>query len=508
MTVNDSVKIIDRGYVFTADHQRRAGRFSILIRNDRIAEVSARGEVFKAMHPTAEVIDARGKIVLPGFIDAHIHGESVLLSSVTEGRPMARWDREADVRRSVEFLSSATPDELKDIYELAYFSALKAGVTTLAEAGWDRQDLPLNASVDAARRAEIRVTIALHNGDEVEAAPRLKHPAIRYAVSMPDEESLTTYNLQTTLRLARDHRWSVMLAHGETRKSHDILKKNFRKSLCQLMQEYGVFEYPLQLVHLAYFDDGDLEILAPSGTPVIMSPRAVLRKGTDMPPVAEFLRRKIPVALATDWGTPDPLANMRTFSDVVSLAGLTPPRPTDLLAMVTTIPALALGMDSDVGSLEAGKRADIVFVEVDDVRFASIARWDHPSAVLALLTGSGTSLRVQDVMVNGEFAVRDGHILTYAEEDLIRHGQELLVRMLGNRPGDQPAAPVPHTAEQPVPRMTVEEKDQPFEEGFRIVQKGSASEPGSGTVLPLKPDRGSGKELPKTVRKVFGDDEG
>ncbi len=505
--MTDAIKIIENGYVFTGDARRRAGRLALLIRNDRITEIGPRGDTFRSLYPGAEIVNAAGRIVLPGFVDAHLHGESVVLSAVTDGKLLTRWERDAEIRRATEYLTKAGADDLRIVYETAYYAAVKSGVTTVAESGRSEPEHAAAAIVDAARRAEIRALIALHTGDQAELAEKAKHPSLRFAVPMPDEESLTTYNLQTTVRTARDRQWSVMVAHAETRRSHEILKKNFRRSLMRLLEDYGIFEVPLQLSHLAYFDDGELDLLARAGTPIIMSPRAVLRKGTDMPPVAEFLRRKIPVALATDWGVPDPLAEVRAFAEVVSLIGLSVPRGDDLLAMITSIPARALGMQQEIGSLEPGKKADITFLKADDLRFAASAPWDHPSAVLGLVTGGSAGTRVSDVMINGEFLVREGNILTYAEEDLIRQGQALRLRMHGERTDEAESMRAERPAPSVLPAVRSDESEQPFEEGFRIVRREDVSDAGLGTVLPLKPAESMKSDLPRNVRKVFGDDE-
>ncbi|HTP13240.1 MAG TPA: amidohydrolase family protein, partial [Bacteroidota bacterium] len=81
--LTESTKIVENGIVATGDGANRIGPFAILIRNDRIVEVAPRSEPLKNLYPGAEVVDAKGKMILPGFVDAHIHGESVLLRSLT-----------------------------------------------------------------------------------------------------------------------------------------------------------------------------------------------------------------------------------------------------------------------------------------------------------------------------------------------------------------------------------------------------------------------------------------
>jgi predicted amidohydrolase YtcJ len=84
--MNDSIKIIENGFVLTGDKQNRAGKLTIIIQNGRITEIGRRADALKATYPNAEVIDSAGKIILPGFVDAHHTGESFILRYLTSGQ--------------------------------------------------------------------------------------------------------------------------------------------------------------------------------------------------------------------------------------------------------------------------------------------------------------------------------------------------------------------------------------------------------------------------------------
>ena len=117
---------------------------TIIIQNGRIIEIGRRAEAIKAIYPKAEVIDMAGKILLPGFVDAHHTGESFILRYLTCGQPMLRWDKNPVISRAFNYLyKEATFQEFLALYRLSYFAALKSGVTTLAEYGIDIQNIPL-----------------------------------------------------------------------------------------------------------------------------------------------------------------------------------------------------------------------------------------------------------------------------------------------------------------------------------------------------------------------------
>jgi cytosine/adenosine deaminase-related metal-dependent hydrolase len=394
------------------------------------------------------------------------------------------------------------------MYEVAYFASLKAGITTTAEFGFDRPDLSFTACVDAFGRTELRGVLGVHNGEQIEAARRSRHPMLRFALVLPEEEALTTYSLQTTLRLAKELQWPVILSYGESRRSFESIKKNFSRSVVQLADEYRLFDTALQFHHLAHYEPGDLELLAGSKVPIIISPMSILAKGTDFPPIGDILRLEIPLAFGTDWGLPDPLANVQALMRIASVQGISGLSPYDFLAMTTTHAARALGMEDAVGSIEAGKLADLNFVAIDDLRIGMLSTRRDPDDVLREILSHGSVDRITDVMVNGEFSVRAGHLLTCAEEELVSDAEHLLQAVLNlPSPSADAAITTAHEVSETQKTNVSPVTDLPGEEGFRVLRTGVSDVPSSAPVLPMKQKRTSGPGLPGNVRRVFGDDD-
>jgi hypothetical protein len=123
--------------------------------------------------------------------------------------------------------------------------------------------------------------------------------------------------------------------------------------------------------------------------------------------------------------------------------------------------------------------------------------------VAELLVQRASESDVSDVMVNGEFYVREGNILMYAEEDL--HND--LRRLLDLAPAEEPPkAPSASSAAEPPSVPAEEADDATYDEGFRVVQRPTAQRP-AGPILPLNPSAAPGRELPPNVRRVFGEDD-
>jgi hypothetical protein len=189
----------------------------------------------------------------------------------------------------------------------------------------------------------------------------------------------------------------------------------------------------------------------------------------------------------------------------------------ELLAMQTLRAAQALGLDNEIGSLEVGKKADLTFVDVADVRVHHLARFDNVEQSLSTLLDELSSHHVTDVMINGEFYVRRGEIMMYAEEDLRRETGTMLDRLIavagiakektlrgeGKKWGGTILPFVPDREEQLGGTSSSGENEGETTREDRGQERGTGDTPHSPEPLPGDQP----VELPKTVRRVFGDDD-
>ncbi len=514
MALTDTTKIIENGIVATGDGQNRIGRFAVLVRNDRIIDIVSHAEPLKHQFPAAEVIDAAGKMLLPGFVDAHYHGESFLLRHIAGSAPMVRWEKDRRFRAANAYINdTATREELESLYRIAYFNALKSGFTCVADFGIDNLDFHPTASFEAMRRAELKGFIGLHNGDQIEKSRLLQNPNIRFAVTVTNEDDLTTYTLQSALRAADELKVPLMVHLGETRRALETLKRNFHRTTTELLNEYHFFNLKIQLLQLSVLEGEDIAVLASSKTPMVISPSSAVTKEEELPPVGEFLTHGVPIALGTDWGLPDPFANIRSLVSIARFHNQSIPGPFDLLNFCSRNGARALGLVDAVGTLEPGKKADIVFVDVADSRHG-IGKGSRPySQLLSSVLLECSTRDITDVMVNGNFFVREGTLLTYSEEDLLAEGERLLAKVLPQT--RQSDSPVPSAHEKPpAPILSfetsqiVEEHEESSDEGFQIIKKGPETIVRQPVIPPVAVEPVKPVEVPKPViRKVFGEDD-
>ncbi len=512
--MSESIKIIENGLVVTCDAQGHVGKFALLVKDDRIAEVNPNAAGLKARFPQAEVIDASEKIIFPGFIDAHYHGESFVLRNWTAGVPASKWHKYPAVRKALSFVHrEASKDELAPLYRTAYFSALKSGITTISEFGFDNLDAPFLAACEAMKRSDLKGFVGIHNGEQADRARSQPHASVHYAFALPGEDDLTVYSLQTALRLASETHWPIISHLGESRKGLETTKRNFHRSIVRVLEEYKVLLQPVHLAHLASLEEGDDVVLGRIRIPIILNPSSILSKNMDLPPLAKFMENGIPLALCSDWGVPDPFENMRSARLLARLCGAEPIPAQELILMHTVQAARALHVQQDVGSVEGGKKADLTFLDVSDLRSVLPHEYGNFTALLERIILDAGARHVSDVMINGEFFLRKGQVMTYAEEDLKREYREAVGR-ISEKTGirqEEPAADAVARADTPIiplhnPQPTATSGVEPFEEGFRIV-----GTTGSLPQHPIKeadrPKPAEEKDPPNPARRVFGDDD-
>ncbi|MBN1397002.1 MAG: amidohydrolase family protein [Bacteroidetes bacterium] len=507
--MNETIKIIENGLVFTGDKAKRSGKINLLIRKDSIIDMDKPAHVWEALYPSAEKINANGKVVLPGFVDAHHIGESFILRYINSGQPMARWNKKNVIGSLIDYLhKEASYEDFLNLYRLSYCSALKSGVTTIAEYGFDTPANSFSAALESMKQIQVKGVIGLHNSDQIEAAKKINEPFCRFACAISSEENLTTYNFQSTIRIAQENKWPVMLPLGQTQHGYDIIKKNFNKSIVQLYADYNAFDSPVHLLNLAYLDDNDASIIEKSGLPLVLSPMSILSMKTGIPPFEKLYRHNVTVALGSGWGTVRPLENIHSYASFLKIFGLPYGEPYDLLALHTRNGAVAVGMDNEIGTIETGRKADIVFLDFSEFRVNAILSDDNTDRILNAVMQEAVSQYISDVMINGEFCVRNGQLLIYPENDLLNESKALMGKILHIAERHKLIEPVSVKISPASVKNKKESQgggnDLPYEEGFRIIQK-ARERINSENKNDQAPE--TIKKPSKTIKKIFGDDE-
>jgi 5-methylthioadenosine/S-adenosylhomocysteine deaminase len=388
---------------------------AVAVRDGRIASVGAEPDV-----PCDRVINAGGSYLLPGFVQTHVHLCQTLFRSYADDMPLLEWLR----RRIWPMEAAHTADTLRSAARLASAELLLSGTTTVLtmETVHDTDvvfetldEIGLRATVGKCMmdsddqvpkrlreqtRASIDESVALASRWHGKANGRLRSAfAPRFAVSCSREL------LEAVAALSSKDRALVHTHASESRDEIDIVRKlSGGLSNLEYLAATGLATDRLCAAHCVWITDDEQTMAAERGVKVMHCPGSNLKLGSGIAPVVEMRRRGICVSLGADGAACnnhlDMFDEMRLAATLQSVRlepGALSAR--DVVWMATREGARAIGLDAEIGSIEPGKRADLILVDRDRPHIApDVDPWS------TLVYGSrGTDIRL--TMVDGEVLV-------------------------------------------------------------------------------------------------------
>jgi 5-methylthioadenosine/S-adenosylhomocysteine deaminase len=390
---------------------------SVSVRDGRIAAV---GQVDEAGHET--VIDARGGYVLPGFIQTHVHLCQTLFRGFADDMPLLEWLK----MRVWPMEAAHTPATLRASVRLAAAELLRTGTTsvltmetvhdtdvvfeTLAEVGLratvgkcmmdSDSDVPRRLQEET--RASIDESLGLKKRWHGAANGRLRAAfAPRFAVSCSREL------LEAVAALAVSEQSLVHTHASENRDEVEFVRRmSGGLSNMEYLADTGLAAPHLCTAHCVWVTDAEQSLMAERGVKVLHCPGSNLKLGSGVAPVAEMRARGISVSLGADGAACnnrlDMFDEMRlaaTLQAMRKAPGVLPAR--DVVWMATREGARALGQEGEIGSIEPGKRADLLLIDRGDPHL--VPSPDPWSAIVYSARGSD----VRSVVVDGELLVHE-----------------------------------------------------------------------------------------------------
>ena len=428
----------------TMDISDSIRRGDLLIRDGRITEIA---EGIKA--DADETIDARGCAVLPGFVQTHIHLCQTLFRGAADDLALIDWLK----KRVWPMEAAHTPQSVRASAQLGVAELIKGGTTcaltmetvrhteevlrvveesgfraTVGKCMMDKgDDLPRELREET--RASIDESLDLMKEWNGKGEGRVRCCfAPRFAVSCTREL------LSEVAKLAREHGALIHTHASENKSECEIVERETGMRNLAYLHSLGISGSQVVLAHCVHLDTQEMETLASTKTNVAHCPSSNLKLGSGLARVAEMLARQIPVSLGADGAACnnrlDMFTEMRTAALLQKLAHGPEILPAArVLRMATIDGARALGLEQEIGSLEVGKRADVIVVDLTQPH-ASPRRED----VVSTLVYSAQASDVRATIIDGRVLMRDGELLTLNEKSVIEYANreaEALVERAG-----------------------------------------------------------------------------
>ncbi|HEX7999010.1 MAG TPA: 5'-deoxyadenosine deaminase [Pyrinomonadaceae bacterium] len=420
--------LIKNGTLLLMDAGGSVFKGNLLISNGRISSIGETRAVADV------VIDAGGCAVLPGFVQTHIHLCQTLFRGAADDLALIDWLK----KRVWPMEAAHTPESLRASARLGIAELIKGGTTcaltmetvnhteevfrVVEETGFratvGKCMMDAGADVPAALHEEtaqsIRESLALLEKWHGRAGGRISYCfAPRFAVSCTREL------LKEVARLASERGVMVHTHASENRDEIAMVERETGQRNITYLDSLGLSGPKVLLAHCVHLDDAEIERLAQTGTHVAHCPSSNLKLSSGIAPISRLLEEGISVSLGAD-GAPcnnrlDMFTEMRTAALLQKVSGgpesLPAPR---VLRMATIDGARALGLDGEIGSLEIGKRADVVIVNLN--RLHSSPR---PSDIVSSIVYSAQATDVETVIIDGRFVMRERKLLTMDEREVI-----------------------------------------------------------------------------------------
>ena len=404
---------------------------AVAVKGDSILAAGLEADLRKKFE-ARETLDCAGKVLMPGLVNAHTHVPMTLLRGLADDLRLDVWLMGYVMPVEREFV---TPESVKLGTSIGCAEFIRSGITSFADMYYF-ESFVAEATATAGLRAVCGQTVLRFPAPDAQsyedslAATRdfiekwLNHPLIVPAVSPHAPYTCTEEILRATAALAAEFDVPLHTHLAETAIEVDNSRAEFGMPVIPYVKKQNLFEAKVLAAHCVHVDAGEINTLKHHGAGIAHNPSSNLKLASGAAPVAEMLKVGLNVGIGTDGAASNNDLDM--FEEVRLAAFLSKFRtndPTSLpaktaLLMATRLGAQALHIGQITGSLEAGKRADLILVDIDNVHNSPHFRRD-PNGAYAQIVYAAKSTDVTDVMVNGKWLMQNRQLTTIKEEELL-----------------------------------------------------------------------------------------
>jgi 5-methylthioadenosine/S-adenosylhomocysteine deaminase len=425
--------LVSGGTVVSMDPARKIYQDgSIAITGDAIVAAGPRTEI-EARYKGAKTLDARGRLVLPGFINGHTHVPMTLFRGLHDDVPLNDW-----------LYKYIFPAEAKNVNEefvrwgtrLAAAEQIRSGVTTFADMYYF-EDAVAEETKAVGMRGVLGETFidfpAPDNKSEAEMLAytekflkRWQGDALIHAAPAPHSiYTCSKKTIQDAAALAKKYHAPLLMHVSEMKKEWEDSEKQNGASPVQYLEKIGVLGPELVAAHCIFVDEADRKLLAERQVGCVHNPSSNMMISSGVSPVPEMRAAGIAVGLGTDGpaGSNNDLDLMEEIDLAAKLAKITKMDPLALNAkavveMATIDGARALHMETAIGSLQAGKKADLILISLNEPN--AVPMYDIYAQIAYSLKASD----VETVVIAGRVVMQERKLLTIDEPRVLDKARE------------------------------------------------------------------------------------
>lgn len=420
-------------YVVTMDAQHRViENGAVAIRGDRIVAAGPQSEIDRT-YQAKQRLDRPDALISPGLINTHTHAPMVLFRGIADDLRLQDWLEKyifpAEAR-------NVTPEFVRWGTRLACLEMLLGGTTTFTDMYYFEDVIAETARECGMRGVLGETIIGFSSPDSKTPADALQFtekflerfrgdPLITPAVAPHAIYTNSDETLRQCRALANRYSAPLLIHLSETKRENDESLAKRGMTPTAALDLLGVFSGRTLAAHAVWATDGDLQILRERRAGIAHCPSSNMKLASGAAPVTKMLALGLAVGLGPDGpaGSNNDLDMFEEMDLASKLQKVITGDPEVLparqaLDMATMGGARALGLEKEIGSIEIGKRADLITVRLDQPH--AVPLYDVYSHMVYALKGSD----VRDVMVNGRLVVRDAQPITVNSKLVIAKAEE------------------------------------------------------------------------------------
>lgn len=430
--------LIRNGTVLTVDpHGTMIENGAVAVSADRIVKVG-REDALSASCRATKTIDAGGGIIMPGLVNTHTHAAMSLFRGLADDLPLTNWLNDHIFKVEARWLN---PESVYAGTLLSCAEMLLSGTTTFCD-GYFFEDAVAEAVQESGMRAILGQGIVDFPSPGVPDPKENVAEAARFIEKWNEKTSLVIPGLfchspytcsEETLKDARrvaDAAGSLFQIHvAETQGEVKEIEQRHGVSPVQYLDRIGILNARTLAVHAIWVDEADIECMAGHGVGVSVTTESEMKLASGVAPIPEFLKKGLAVGIGTDGcasnNNLDMLQEMDMTAKLHKLKTLDPAvlDARQVLALATRRGADAIGLGGQIGSIEVGKKADLIII---DTRKPHLTPLYDPVSHLVYAAGGSD---VRDVIIDGRLVVHDRALLTINIEPVFEFVSDLARRI-------------------------------------------------------------------------------
>ena len=399
----------------------------ILIEDNKIAKIEENIE-----DDQAQVIDAKEKVVMPGLVNTHTHLAMSIFRGYKDDQKLMDW---------LENAIFPVEDRLRpeDIYWNSFLSCIeliKSGTTTFNDM-YFRMDKTIEAVEESGLRGVIAWCITDTSIKDKITRTREYHEKYNYLdskikiyVSAHAPYSCSPDTIQLCVDLAKELNTGIHIHLSETLQEDKIIRERYNKTGTEYLNDLHVFDVPVVLAHGIYISDSDLEILKKIKGGISHNPISNCKLSSGICDVTKLRKNGINVGIGTDGigstTTLDMFEEMKTAAYLQKINTMEPTsiKAYDILKMATIEGARVLGLEDEIGTIEVGKKADLIFINTNKTHL-------YPENYLCTnLVYSANGADVDTVIIDGKLIMQNRKLLNINEKQVKKNIAKVVKRLL------------------------------------------------------------------------------